>query len=143
MDSAYISAFAALGGSAVGALASFTTTWLTLVSQERASRRSREMSRRESLYGEFIEEASKLYTDSLMNRPEEPTKFVRIYALSNKLRLFSSPDVLTKVEEVMMRLMQTYENPGQDVDWVVKAKDPRKVDILRPFSEACRRDLDL
>jgi len=143
MDAAYISAIAALGGSAVGALASFMTTWLTLNSQQRANRWAREMSRRETLYGEFIEEASKLYTDSLMNRSEEPTKLVRIYALSNKLRLFSSTDVLTKVEDVMTRLLQTYENPAQDFDWVLKTKDPRRADILRPFSEACRRDLDL
>jgi hypothetical protein len=143
METAYISAFAALGGSAVGALASFMTTWLTLNSQERANRWAREISRRETLYGEFIEEASKLYSDSLMNQAEEPTKFVRIYALSNKLRLFSSAEVLVKVEDVMKRLIQVYENPAQDFDWVSKAKDLGKADILRSFSEACRRDLDL
>jgi hypothetical protein len=143
MDAAYISAVAALGGSAVGALASVMTTWLTLHSQERANRWARELSRRETLYGEFIEEASKLYTDSLMNRPDEPTKFVSIYALSCKLRLFASPEVLVKVEEVMMRLIQTYENPERNFHWVVKAKDPRNTDILRPFSEACRRELNL
>src|SRR5262245_8350178 len=49
-DAAYISAFAALGGSAVGALASFMTTSLTLHSQERANRWAREISRRENLY---------------------------------------------------------------------------------------------
>jgi hypothetical protein len=59
MDAAYISAFAALGGSAVGAFASFTTTWLTLNSQERANRSARAVTRRENLYGEFIEEVAK------------------------------------------------------------------------------------
>ena len=67
MDTAYISAFAALGGSAVGALTSLATTWFTLNSQERANRAAREMTRRETLYGQFIEEAAKLYTDALMN----------------------------------------------------------------------------
>jgi hypothetical protein len=143
MDTAYISALAALGGSAVGALASFMTTWLTLNSQERASRSAREISRRENLYGEFIDEASKLYTDSLMNRPNEPPKFVRIYAIANKLRLFASTDVLSKVEELMVQLIQTYESPEKDFHWVAKAKDPREMDVLRPFSEACRRELDL
>jgi hypothetical protein len=46
-----------------------------------------------------------------MNRPDEPTKFVRIYATANKLRLFASTDVLAKVEELMVRLIQTYESP--------------------------------
>jgi hypothetical protein len=143
MDPAYISAFAALGGSAVGALASFITTWLTLHSQERANRWAREISRRENLYGEFIEEASKLYNDSLMNESGKPTKFVRIYALSNKLRLFSSAEVLAKAEDVVLWLIQSYENPTRDFDLVFKAKDPRKLDILRPFSDACRRELNL
>jgi hypothetical protein len=143
MDAAYISAFAALGGSVVGALTSFVTTWLTLNSQERANRAARETTRRENLYGQFIEEAAKLYTDALMNQPEDAKKFIGVYALASKLRLFASAEVLVKVEEVMMGLIQTYENPEQDFNWVVKAKDPRNMDILRPFSEACRRELNL
>jgi hypothetical protein len=143
MDAAYISAFAALGGSVVGALTSFVTTWLTLNSQERANRAARETTRRENLYGQFIEEAAKLYTDALMNQPDDAKKFIGVYALASKLRLFASAEVLVKVEEVMMRLIQTYENPEQDFNWVVKAKDPRNMDILRPFSEACRRELNL
>jgi hypothetical protein len=143
MDAAYISAFAALGGSVVGALTSFMTTWLTLNSQERANRAARETTRRENLYGQFIEEAAKLYTDALMNQAEDAKKFIGVYALASKLRLFASAEVLVKVEEVMMRLIQTYENPEQDFNWVVKAKDPRNMDILRAFSEACRRELNL
>jgi hypothetical protein len=143
MDTAYISAFAALGGSVVGALTSFVTTWLTLNSQERANRAARETTRRENLYGQFIEEAAKLYTDALMNQAEDAKKFIGVYALASKLRLFASAEVLVKVEEVMMRLIQTYENPEQDFNWVVKAKDPRNMDILRAFSEACRRELNL
>jgi hypothetical protein len=132
MDTAYISAFAALGGSAVGALTSLVTTWLTLNSQERANRAARELTRRENLYGQFIEEAAaKLYTDALMNQPEEAKKFIGLYALSSKLRLFASPEVLGKAEQVMTQIIEIYENPK---------KDPRNMDILRTFSEACRRE---
>jgi hypothetical protein len=45
------------------------------------------MTRREHLYGEFIEEASKLFTDALTHQLEEPSKFVRLYALVGNLRL--------------------------------------------------------
>jgi hypothetical protein len=38
MDAAYISAFAALAGSAIGALASVATTWLTQASGSDAGR---------------------------------------------------------------------------------------------------------
>ena len=56
MDAAYISAFAALAGSAIGTFASFATTWLTQHAQKRATRLAREMNPRERLYGEFVDE---------------------------------------------------------------------------------------
>jgi hypothetical protein len=65
MEAAYISAFAALAGSAICAFASFATTWLTQHAQERPTRLAQEMSRRERLYGEFIDEASRLLADAL------------------------------------------------------------------------------
>ena len=141
MDTAYISAFAALGGSAVGALASFMTTWLTLNSQDRANRSARAVNRRENLYGEFIEEAAKLYSDALTNAPEDAKKFVHIYALVSKLRLFASRDVLVQVEELMLKIVQTYESPEKDFQCAIRR--PNDMDILRPFGEACRKELKL
>src|SRR6266850_3678639 len=79
MDNAYMSAVAALAGSAIGALASFATTWLTQHAQVRAQRFAQAMARREHLYGEFIEEASKLFTDALTHEFDDPAKFVRLY----------------------------------------------------------------
>ena len=143
MDTAYISAFAALGGSAVGALTSLATTWLTLNSQERANRAAREMTRRENLYGQFIEEATKLFTDALMNEWEDAKKFIGLYALASKLRLFASPEVLGKSEQVMMHIIEIYEDPKKDFQWAISSRDPRNMDILRAFSEACRRELVL
>jgi len=73
MNAAYISALAALAGSAIGALPSFATTWLTQHQQERATRLAQEMSRRERLNGEFIDEASRLLADALTHHLDEPT----------------------------------------------------------------------
>ena len=69
MDAAYISAFAALAGSAIGASASFVTTWLTHHAQQRATRLEQERSRRERLYGEFVDEVSRL-ADALTHHLE-------------------------------------------------------------------------
>ena len=55
MNNAYIPAIAALAGSAIGALASFATTWLTQHSQERAQRYAQVMTLREQL----MEDSSK------------------------------------------------------------------------------------
>src|SRR6267378_6272754 len=108
MNNAYMSAIAALAGSAVGALASFATTWLTLHSHERAERFAQAMARREHLYGEFIEEASKLSTDAIIHQLDEPSKFVRLYALVGNLRLCASPEVIVKAEEVMRLILEIY-----------------------------------
>src|SRR5260370_11112994 len=114
MDNAYMSAVAALAGSAIGALASFATTWLTQHSQERAQRFAQAMTRREHLYGEFIEEASKLFTDALTHQLDEPSKFVRLYALVGNLRLCASANVIVKAEEVMRLIFETYNRPNID-----------------------------
>ena len=78
MDNASTSAIAALAGSTIGALASFATTWLTQHSQESAQRFAQAPARREHLYGEFIEQASKPFTDALTHRLGEPSKSIRL-----------------------------------------------------------------
>jgi hypothetical protein len=140
MNTAYISAIAALAGSGIGAVASFATTWLTQDAQQRAQRFAQVMTRREHLYGEFIEEAAKLFTDALAHELDDPSKFVRLYALVGRLRLFASANVVAKAEEVMQRIVETYHLPNLDF----RNPDDRHwddVDVLRAFSEACREDL--
>lgn len=58
MNAGYISAMAALAGSAIGALASLATTWALRQSQTRATQRAHERARCDALYGEFIREAA-------------------------------------------------------------------------------------
>ena len=58
MDAAYISALAALAGSAVGGLTSFATARSTQHTQARAQRLAESRTKREALYGQFIDEAS-------------------------------------------------------------------------------------
>jgi hypothetical protein len=140
MNTAYISAIAALAGSGIGAVASFATTWLTQDAQERARRVAQAMARREHLYGEFIEEASKLFADSLGHQLDDPSKFVRLYALVGRLRLSAPADVISKAEEVMQRIGETYHLPNRDFR---NPEDRQRddVDLLRAFSETCREDL--
>jgi hypothetical protein len=140
MDNAYVSAIAALAGSAIGALASFGTTWLTQHAQERAQRFGQAMARREHLFGEFIDEASKLFADALIHQLEDVSKFVRLYALVGKLRLFASAKVVAKAEEVMQRIIETYDLPNVDFR-KPEARQEHVADLLRGFSEACREDL--
>ena len=140
MNSAYISAIAALAGSGIGAVASFATTWLTQDAQERPRRVAHAMTRRGNLYGEFIEEASKLFTDALTHELDDPSKFVRLYALVGRLRLFAPGNVIAKAEQVMQHIVEIYRLPNRDFRNLQERQEP-DIGVLRAFSEACREQL--
>ena len=73
---------------AIGALAFFMTTWLTQHYQSRSQRIAQEDSRREKLYGGFIDQAAILFGDALINQLTDSSKIVPLYAVMGKLRLF-------------------------------------------------------
>jgi hypothetical protein len=137
---AYISAFSALAGSAIGGVASIATTWLTQHSQDRSQRHAQSVGRRERLYGDFVDEASVLYIDAMTHDQFDPSKFVQIYATVAKLRLFASTGVVAESEEVMREVVAVYYLPNRDF---TKRGAPPAADlnILQAFSEACRSDL--
>ena len=60
MDAAYVSAFAALAGSVIGGATSFAAAWITQRKQANVQLLLHEKARRQELYKQFIEEASKL-----------------------------------------------------------------------------------
>jgi hypothetical protein len=140
MDNAYMSAISALAGSAIGGFATIATTWLTHHAQTRAQRFAEATARQERLYGEFIDEAAKLVTDALTHELDDPSKIVRLYALVGKLRLFASANVISQAEEVMRRIIQTYDLPNRDFRNPENRRQ-QSSDVLRAFSEACRKDL--
>jgi len=59
VDTAVLSAFAIFGGSALGGALSLASSWPSQHFQVRADRTARRTAALETLYGEFIDEASK------------------------------------------------------------------------------------
>ena len=141
MDGAYISAFAALAGTAIGGLASFATSWTTQHAQTRAQRIAGERETRAALFGRFLDEAAKLYSDALQSRRDDITGLIGIYALTNRIRLVSSPQVVEAADTVCRIIVDAYLAPNITIEemrdnWIGKHVDP-----LRDFSEACRQEL--
>ena len=101
----------------------------------------RSISRLENLYGEFIEEASRLFSDAFSHKLEDAAKLVELYALLSKLRLIAPADVLLAANNVMERLLQTYAMPEADSRILTSAEAARNLDLLRTFSEVCRKSL--
>jgi hypothetical protein len=141
MDTAYISAFAALAGTAIGGLASFATSWATQQAQARAQRLAAERDARAALFGRFLDEAAKLYSDALQNRRDDITALISIYALINRIRLTSSPQVVEAADTVARIIVDAYLAPNITMEEMRANWIDRHIDPLRDFSEACRREL--
>jgi hypothetical protein len=141
MDPAYISAFAALAGSAIGGLTSFVTSWTTQHSQIRIQRLAAEKEARAALFGRFLEEAAKLYSDAMQNRRDDVTALVGIYALTSRIRLISSPPVVEAADSVCRTIVDGYLAPNITMEEMRANWIDRHIDPLRDFSEACRQEL--
>jgi hypothetical protein len=139
MDLLYIPALASFSGSASGTLASIITGWVTQRRKDRVWHTLRVTSQREQLYKNFIEEASRLYADSLVNDKSEISKLVDLYALIAQMKILSSDAVTEAAEKTGRLILETYLSPNRtfvDLPELIEEIDP-----LRDFSEACRREL--
>jgi hypothetical protein len=141
MEPAYISAFAALAGTAIGGLASFATSWVTQQAQTRAQRIAAEKDVRAALFGRFLDEAAKLYADALQNRRDDVTALMGIYGLTNRIRLLSSPEVVDAADTLVRIIVDTYLSPNMTMAHMRENWIGRHVDPLRDFAEACRKEL--
>jgi hypothetical protein len=139
MDLMYFPAIAALGGSASGSMATVVTSWVTQRRKDRLRRAAQTISQRQKLYKEFIEEASRLYGDALVNDRSEIPKLVDMYALIGRMKVLSSNQVIEAAEKAGRLIVDTYLSPNRtlvDLPGLIDEMDP-----LRDFSEACRREL--
>ena len=141
MEAAYISAFAALAGTAIGGLASFATSWVTQQAQSRAQRIAAERDSRAALFGRFLDEAARLYADALQNLRDDTSALIGIYALTNRIRLISTPPVVEAADSVARIIVDAYLAPNMTMAEMRANWIDRHVDPLRDFAEACRKEL--
>jgi hypothetical protein len=141
MNPSYLPAFAALAGSAIGGMTSFASAWLTQHRQDRANRLQGEKTRRQKLYKQFIDEASRLYADALAHDQAEVSALVGIYALIGRMRVLSSPAVVDAAETVVRMIIDTYFLPNKTFLQVREMVNSHSLDPLRAFAELCRAEL--
>lgn len=141
MDAAYLSAFAALAGSVIGGLTSLAASWLTQRVQFRAQQLAQDLSRREELYKDFIEEASKWYADAYGHDNAEISNLVKLYALVSGMRILSSPKVVENADRVVGLIIETYLAPNKSLRDLQEIVNSGMIDPLRDFSNAYREEL--
>ncbi len=142
MGPGYIPALAAFGGSAFGGLTSFAAAWLTQRRKAVAQRSAQDKARRQKLYKQFIEEASKLYADALVHDNSEVSVLVSMYALIGRMRIVSGDTVVEKAEAVARMIVETYFSPNRTFLELRELLGSHTMDPLRDFSEACRKELN-
>lgn len=140
-DAGLITAMAALGGSIVGGATSLATTWLTQRGSARNERRNREQEKREQLYGRFIDEGARLYTDSIERQAESVVELSVLFALINRMRLISSVDVISAAIAVGETVVRNYGEENLTLRRLHEQEAARVHDPMGAFGEAARKEL--
>jgi hypothetical protein len=139
LDPAYLSALSALAGATIGGLTSFATSWTTQWTQFRHAHREAEKAKLETLYNDFIAEASRLYGDALTHQTEEITGLVQLYALLGRMRLVSDRLVVVAAMRAVDIIIETYLGPNRTLHEMMTHKD--ELDFLTDFGDAARKSL--
>src|SRR4249920_490647 len=136
MDSASISALAALAGATIGGLTSFAASWVSQQTQVKAQQLEHKLTRREELYKDFIEEASKLYADSLIHDTPDVSQLIRLYAIISMMRALSPSTIVQNADKVARMIVNTYLAPNKSFPELRDMVNSGGMDPLRDFSEA-------
>lgn len=145
IDPALISPFSALLGALIGGAAPVVAAIYTQRSQDRLQRVASEVTRRETVYADFVMIASNLLLNAYVHDEialggDEQ----RLVGLINRMRLFAPPEVVGGAEAVLKTIVEIYLKPSIKLRQLVKdaLSDSLEPDPLLAFSRTCRADLD-
>ena len=136
MDATLDSGMAAVLGSLVGGSATIAAGWITQRTSSRRELLRMELQKRETLYGEFINECSRLAIDALAHGLDKPETMLSAYALLNRIRLSSSDAVLAQAENVVRRIAEQYFSPNLSLEEIRAVTRSLEADPLKSFGEA-------
>ena len=145
MDPAYISAFAALAGAAIGGLTSFATSSLTQRTQLRHAHREAERAELKTLYQDFIIEASRLFVEAMSAKTDDIddiSGLVGLHAMIGRMRLVSDQPVIDAATRAEEAIIATYLGPDRTIRELMDyARHQGETNFMVEFSAACRKDL--
>ena len=147
IDPALLSSVAALVGALIGGGASLAVAVYTQRYQDRLQRIALEITKRETVYADFVMNVSNLLlTAYTRNQGEMALSGAeqRVIGLINRMRLFAPADVVAEAEAVLKAIIEISLKPAVDLGQLARAAlskshDP---DPLLRFCRVCRGDLD-
>ena len=148
MDGGISNGLAAIMGALVGGLASLASTWVSERTRHRRDLLQREITKRETTYSDFIDQASKLFVESAThnlddddgNLESELEGAVSLYGIASRIRLFASDRVIKEAEAVLDLILEQFGAENITVQ-ELREKKLNERDPLRAFSVSCRREL--
>lgn len=140
MDTALITALAAVMGSVVGGSATIVTAWLSQTTQSKREVAISEVRKRELLYTEFIVECTRLAIDSYTHNISHPETMAPAYSMRNRIRLSSSERVVMAADQTIKQIIRQYDAKNLTLEELDKVAQSGE-DYLKEFSEACRQEL--
>src|SRR5262245_50082163 len=141
MDTTLVTGMAAVLGSLVGSSGTIAAAWITQRTSSRRELVRMELSKSETLYGEFINECSRLAIDALAHGLETAETMLSAYALLNRIRLSASDAVLAEAVNVVSRIAEQYFSPNISLEEIRAVTRSLEADPLKSFGEACRAEL--
>jgi hypothetical protein len=135
----------ALLGALIGGCTSLIAAVYTQRHQNRLNRIAYELKKRETVYADFVVNASNLLLNAYTRDELAMTADAqRLVGLINRMRLFAPPHVIAGAEAVIRALIEISLKPAIELrqlakDSLSKSLDP---DPLLAFSSMCRADLD-
>jgi hypothetical protein len=141
MDSSLVTATAAATGSLAGAVATILTTWMVQRTQMARAEMEEKLRGRESLYGEFISEASRLTVDALTHSLDHAEPLAKLYGVLGRIRLVAADPVLAAAEACCRQIVELYSRPNLTITQIRDAYERDRLDPIKEFSVACRAEL--
>lgn len=143
MNPSVITALATILGAATGGLTSLLATWLTHRTQVRAQWLEQNLLRRQDLYREFIEAATRCYVHALQHGEADIPGLVDLYAKIDRMRILSSAKVVGIAETIARKIVDTYQEPDKSFIELREMVNTGSIHLLREFSETCRAEFEM
>jgi hypothetical protein len=142
MDTAIIPALTGIFGSLLGGSANVATAWVTQKTVNKRREFRAELTRRETLYGQFINECSARGLDAVENSLDKSESLLSSYALLNRIKLCASDGVVAAAERALRAITEQYFRPNLSLEQLrALIRDADKADPLKSFADTCRAEL--
>ena len=147
MDASLLGPAAALVGALIGGGASLTVAVYTQRYQDRLQRIAQEIAKRETVYADFLMNASDLLLTVYVQDQDKVALSgaeQRLIGLINRMRLFAPPEVVGEAEAVLRAIIEIALKPGIALGQLARealSHSPDPDPFLR-FCRICRDDLD-